>query len=286
MGSYFQIAGLMFAADKKLLARCLLAVMLILGLESVIPVYMEWMIDQTEIRKSIPFFAGCVAVFIAAYLGLCILNAFRTGLYERLGRYILWETREKIYRVLWGSDYSAFVRDNREKLKFVLSTETFNVYVITTIYTVGIITDLFTVVLFLVLAFFINPMVAVVLLLAILAAFALSFHSGKQRLLDFEKFENAREADTIVNHETVDMTEVIRTNGLMSYYLKRNEESLNRFSDVAMKANKTDAFWMELDRAVHYIVFIMVAGVLILTGSTGGLPADHFPYRRYRRLHC
>lgn len=270
MRSYFQIARLMFTADKKLLSKCLLAVILILGLESVIPIYMEWMIDQTEMQKSIPYFAGYVAVFIAAYFGLCILNALRTGLYERLGRYILWKTREKIYHVLWSSDYSAFVRDNKEKLKFVLSTETFNIYAITTIYTVGIVIDLFTVVLFLVLSFFIDPMVAAILLFSILATFALSFHSGKKRLLDFDKFENAREADTIINHEAVDMTEVIRTNGLMPYYLKRNEESLNRFFDVAMKANKTDAFWMELDRAIHYIVFIMVAGVLVLTGSTGG----------------
>lgn len=270
MKSYFQIAKLMFTADKKLLGRCLLVVAIVLGLESVIPIYMEWMIDQTEVRKSVSLFAGYVVIFIAAYLAVCILSAVRTGLYDRLGQYIMWRTREKIYHVLWSSDYSTFVRDNREKLKFVLSTETFNVYVITTVYTVGIVIDLFTVFLFLALSFYINPVVAVVLLLSILATFALSFHSGKKRLLNFDKYENAKEEDVIMNHETVDMTEVIRTNGLASYYLKRNKDSLNRFFEVAMKADTTDAFWMELDNAIHYIVFIMVAGVLVLTGSTGG----------------
>lgn len=140
MGSYFKIVKLMFTADRKLLSRCLFVVILILGLEFIIPIYMEWMIDQTEIRKNAYFFVWCLAVFIGAYLGLCILNALRTELYERLGRHVMWKTREKIYHVLWSSDYAAFVRDNREKLKFVLSTETFNVYAITTIYTVGIIT--------------------------------------------------------------------------------------------------------------------------------------------------
>lgn len=270
MRNYFQIVKLMFTADKKLLSKCVLVIILTLGLESIIPVYMEWMIDQTEIQKKVSAFAGYVYIFVIAYLGLCVLNAFRTELYERLGRHILWKTREKIYHVLWSSEYSVFIRDNREKLKFVLSTETFNVYAITTVYTIGIIIDLFTVVLFLALSLFISATVAAVLLISILATFALSFYSRKRMLLDYEKFENAREADTIVNHETVDMTEVIRTNGLKSYYLKRNEQSLNQFSNVAIKANKTDAFWMGLDQAIHYIVFIMVAGVLVLTGSTGG----------------
>lgn len=270
MKNYFNIVKLMFTVDRKLLRKCILVIILLLGLESAIPIYMEWMIDQTETQRDATFFVGYVAIFIVAYLAICILHALRTELYERVGRHILWKTREKIYHVLWNSNYSSFVRDNKEKLKFILTTETFNVYAITTIYTVGIIIDLFTVVIFFVLSIFINPMVAVVLLFSILATSMLSFYSGKKMLLDFEQFENAKEADTIVNHESVDMTEIIRTNGLIKYYIKRNEESLNQFSGVAIKANKTDTFWMGLDQAIHNIIYVIVAGVLVLIGSTGG----------------
>ena len=45
----------------------------------------------------------------------------------------MWKTLEKMYRALWNSDHSAFARDNREKLNFVLSMEAFNGYAVTTI---------------------------------------------------------------------------------------------------------------------------------------------------------
>ena len=271
MKNYFKIAKLMFTADKKLLCKCLLVVILFLGLETAVPIYMEWMIDQTEAHGSVPVFVCYMGIFVAAYLMICILNALKSGLYERLGRHILWKTREKIYNVLWNSDYSTYIRDNKEKFKFILSNETFNVYAFTTIYTVGIVLNTFTVIVFLIVSFLINPIVAVVLLLSILATFSLSFISGPRMLNDFGIFEDAREADTIVNNETVDMTEVARTNGLTDYYLAKNLNSLNNYSKVAEKANKTDAFWTSLEQAIHTVIYVLVAGVSVLTGSyTGG----------------
>ena len=119
-------------------------------------------------------------------------------------------------------------------------------------------------------SFFIDPVVAAVLLLSILVTTLLSLYSKKAMLLDYEQVDNAHEANSIVNYETVDMTEITRTNGLMSYYIKRNEKSLDQFTGVSMKANKREIFWLGLDQALNYIVYVMVAGVLILTGSTGG----------------
>ncbi len=123
MKNYLKIAKLMLTADKKLLCKCLLVVILFLGLETAVPIYMEWMIDQTEALGSVPAFVCYMGIFVAAYLMICILNALKSGLYERLGRHILWKTREKIYNVLWNSDYSTYIRDNKEKFKFILSNE-------------------------------------------------------------------------------------------------------------------------------------------------------------------
>lgn len=270
MKNYFQIVKLMFTVDKKLLGKCMLVIILLLGLESAIPIYMEWMIDQVAAYKDILAFAGYVAVFIAASLGLCMLNALRTKLYEQLGRHILWKTREKIYRVLWNSNYDAFVRDNKEKLKFILSTESFTVYAVTTIYTVGIIIDVITIILFMIFSFIINSVVAIALLFSIAVTSVLSAISRREMLQDYQAYEDAKEADVICNHEAVDMTELIRTNGLSSYYLRRNEESINSFFAISMRANTTDSFWMTSEQSLCCVIFVLIAGVLVLTNSTGG----------------
>ena len=270
MKNYFQVVKLMFTVDKKLLSKCIFVILLLLGLESALPFYMEWMIDRTEVQKSVLFFVGYVAIFVVAYFVICMLGALRTELYDCVGRHILWKTREKIYQVLWESDYSSFVRDNKEKLKFILTTETYKIYAVSTVYTVGIVIDLFTGVVFLAFSFYIDPVIAAVLLLSILVTTLLSLYSKKAMLLDYEQVDNEHEANSIVNYETVDMTEITRTNGLMSYYIKRNEKSLDQFTGVSMKANKREIFWLGLDQALNHIVYVMVAGVLILTGSTGG----------------
>ncbi|MCM1049884.1 MAG: hypothetical protein NC433_15825, partial [Clostridiales bacterium] len=116
MKNYFQVVKLMFTVDKKLLCKCIFVIILLLGLESALPFYMEWLIDQTEAQKSVPFFIGYVVVFVALFLVIGMLSALRTELYDRVGRHILWKTREKIYQVLWGSNYSSFVSNNKEKL--------------------------------------------------------------------------------------------------------------------------------------------------------------------------
>ena len=270
MKSYLQVLKLMLSVDKKLLFKCLFIVIVLLGLESAAPVYMEWMIDRTETQKNVPAFVAYVAVFIAVYLGLCLLNVLRTELFERLGQHVLWKTREKIYHVLWESSYSDFVRDNKEKLKFILATESMKIYAISTVYTFGVIIDLFVVLLFMALAFYINSKVAVILTLSILVVLVLSFIARREMFRKYEAFENLREDDAIVNHETVDMVEAARTNGLEEYYLERNEKRLEEFFVVSRKTNKADAFWSGIEQAGNYIIFIMVAGVLFLTGSTGG----------------
>ena len=94
MKNYFQVVKLMFTVDKKLLGKCIFVILLLLGLESALPFYMEWMIDRTEVQKSVPLFAGYVVIFVAAYLVICMLGALRTELYDRVGRHILWKTRE------------------------------------------------------------------------------------------------------------------------------------------------------------------------------------------------
>ena len=58
-------------------------------------------------------------------------------LYMRIGNKLLWNMRERIYQVLWCSNYRENVQKNKDKFKFVLSNQTYTAFTIVVIYSVG-----------------------------------------------------------------------------------------------------------------------------------------------------
>lgn len=58
-------------------------------------------------------------------------------LYMRIGNKLLWNMRERIYQVLWSSNYRENVQKNKDKFKFVLSNQTYTAFAIVVIYSVG-----------------------------------------------------------------------------------------------------------------------------------------------------
>ena len=270
MRNYFKMVRLMFSADKKLLFKSLFIVILFLVLETLMPLYMQWMINQVELNKSIGQFILCAAFFALTYFSLCVLDAVRAETYEHLGKHVLWKTREKIYNVLWHSNYTKVVERNRERFKFVLNTETYLVYAITTVYTVNIMVTLLTLLAFLVIAFVINIGVAIILLIAFVSMLTMSFYSGKRILTNYEKCDNARESDAHINNECVDMVEVTRTNGLMQYYLRKSRNSLESFISTSASSDKIEIFWTGIEQAIHYVIYVFIAGILILSPNYSG----------------
>lgn len=266
--NYLKAVKLMFTADKPLLLECLGIVLLFLGLETLTPIYMEWMINQTQTHQKLEQFLLYVLLFAIASVLLCVIDAVRVKIYAYLGKHILWQTRKQIYDVLWHSDYPTYIKNNREKFKFILSTETYLVFAITVVYTLNLIINFLTIIAFLAVAFYIHHAVALLLLTSIAAALLMSFYSGRRILSAYEACDHAREADTIMNNETVDMTEETRTNGLMNYYLGKNKATLNRFIQASAKSDQTEAFWIGTEHAIHSIIYVLIAGILILTPNS------------------
>lgn len=270
MKNYLKLAKLMFTADKKLLTKCLVIVVFFLVMELFLPVYMQWMITQVELTQNIKDFILFIALFTVAYLVLCFIAAIKSETYDYLGKHILWKTREKIYNVLWHSDYSKFIKNNKEKFKYILIHQTYVAYTITTIYTIGIIINLLTLVLFLFVAFFINQIITCILLVSILATLLLSFCWGKKILSNYETVNNLQEEDSTINNENINMIEIVRTNGLMDYYLKKNKASLDSFMKNSAHSNKILIFWETLEKGTHYIIYVLIAGALILSPNYSG----------------
>lgn len=86
----------------------------------------------------------------------------------------------------------------------------------------------------------------------------------------FEASNSMQEKDTSQIYETVDMVEAARTNGLEDYYLKKNKGVHDEFMHLSEKVESMSAFCESVEGSLHSLIYIVVAGVLILTTSASG----------------
>nr|WP_292166477.1 ABC transporter ATP-binding protein [Butyrivibrio sp.] len=271
MKSYYEIVKIMLSAKKSLIIKSVLTLIFYLVIEAVIPVSLNVVIDKMEQGELITLLALYFIAFVSANLLLCYVAEYRARIYDDLGRHILWTTRSRIYEALWHSNYSKYVRDNKDNFKFVLTTETFLAYAITTVYSMGALVSLFTILIFFVIAFWIDAYVGFILIASVGVSVFISVFSGKKILSLHARGENNKEKDSTINIEIVDMVETTRTNGFMDYYLKKSRQKLDGFIDAYADSNGAQAFWNTFDYGMHNIIYVIIAGVLISSSSyTGG----------------
>ncbi len=267
MKNYCKVLKLLFTADKKQLFKAMTIIVLLLGIEGGIPLYMNWMLEQVEVRRDIKFFVLLTMLFAVAYLLFCAIDSLRAEYNELLGKHILWKLREKIYTVLWKSNYLDNVSNNKERFKFVLTNETYNVFTFATVYSINLLVNLLTIIILFIPISIINPIISLVLLCSMIVTLFISFYSGKKILNNYEKSDDAREEDERINIETVDLVEATRVNGLGKYYLRKNKEALDVFIDVSAKSDRIEAFWTDMEKAIHSFAYIIIAGVMILSNN-------------------
>ncbi|WP_155243656.1 hypothetical protein [Butyrivibrio fibrisolvens] len=122
MRSYFKIVRMMFASSKRLIVGTFVVMATLIAVEMAIPLGINTMIDRLEQDKTVHTFIVSVFLFVIGYFLLSVLSGINTRLYIRIGNDLLWNMREKIYRVLWGSDYMEHIQKSKDKFKYVLST--------------------------------------------------------------------------------------------------------------------------------------------------------------------
>jgi ABC-type bacteriocin/lantibiotic exporter with double-glycine peptidase domain len=260
----------MFSSGKRLLLGTFLVLVAVLALEMAIPLGINNMIDALEADKNMfTFFVG-ILIFTGAYFVLCLLTAANTKLYIRIGNKLLWNMREKIYQVLWRSSYLENVQKNKDKFKFVLSNQTYTAFAIAVIYTLGGVANTLTAAAFLCIAFIYSAPVGIALIVSIAVTLLVSFVTGRSILNGYEATNHAQEKDTAQIYETVDMTEAVRTNGLETYYLNKNKKIHHEFMHLSEKAESISAFCETVEGSLHALIYIIVAGILLLTTDVNG----------------
>lgn len=265
MRSYLKIMTLMFKSGKRLIACLFMLLLFLLALEIAIPMGINCMISKIEVNQNLVFFLTSICSFVFAYAILSYLSALSTKLYIKIGDRLLWQMREKIYTVMWNSDYMTHVQKEKDKFKYVLSNQTYTAFAIAVIYTLGSITNLLTLVAFLTLVFTYSFWAGITLIICLICTFLISFATGKKILNGYEEYNDAQEKDSCQIYETVDLLETAKTNGLQDYYLKKNKKIHLEFMQKSEKTESTSAFCESIEDGFHSIIYIIVAGVMLLS---------------------
>jgi len=178
--------------------------------------------------------------------------------------------REQIYKVLWYSGYMENVQKKKDKFKFVLSNQAYTAFAIAVIYSIGGFTNLLSMIAFLVIVFLYSVPVGMTLIICIFVTLVVSFFTGKKILEGYETCNVMQEKDTSQIYETVDMVEVTRSNGLEDYYLKKNKMIHDNFLHLLETAESRSAFCETVESSLHSLIYIVVAGVLLLSTNFNG----------------
>jgi ABC-type bacteriocin/lantibiotic exporter with double-glycine peptidase domain len=178
--------------------------------------------------------------------------------------------REKIYQVLWRSNYFENVQKNKDKFKFVLANQTYTTFAIAVIYTLGGFANTLSAIAFLCIAFIYSVPVGIALIVSIAVTLLVSFVTGRSILNGYEANNKAQEKDTAQIYETVDITEATRTNGLEEYFLSKNKKIHNEFMHLSEKVEGKSAFCEAVESSLHSLIYIIVAGILLLTTDVNG----------------
>ena len=270
MKSYFKIVKMMFASNKRLLFGAFVVMMALIAVEMAIPLGINAMIDMLETDKAVHTFVIAVLLFIIGYFLLSLLSGLNTRLYIRIGNDLLWNMRQKIYKALWGSEYMEHVQKSKDKFKYVLSGQTYTAFAIAVIYSVGGFVNTLTVISFLIIAFCYSIPAGITLVLGIAFTLGTSFITGRGILGNYELCDKAHEQDTAQVYETVDMVEATRTNGLEGYYLTKNKKIHDSFMKLSEKAEGKSAFFETIEKSLTDLIYIIVAGMLLLTSNVSG----------------
>ena len=270
MRSYFKIVRMMFASSKRLIVGAFVVMSALIAVEMAIPLGINTMIDRLEQDKTVHTFIVSVFLFVIGYFLLSVLSGINTRLYIRIGNDLLWNMREKIYRVLWGSDYMEHIQKSKDKFKYVLSTQTYTAFAIAVIYSVGGFVNALTVMAFLVITFWYSIPAGLTLVFGIAITLGTSFITGRGILGNYELCDKAHESDTAQVYETVDMVEAARTNGLEEYYLRKNKKIHDSFMKLSEKAEGKSTFFETIESSLNNLIYILVAGMLLLTSNVSG----------------
>lgn len=182
-----------------------------------------------------------------------------------LGGKILQNVREDICTIIKKSNYEKLMIIGKEKLKNILYMDTLNIFSGIACHSINIIVNFLLVIVFLVISSSINLKLTLVLSVASIIGFLMSMLSRKPISNSSMMVNKKMKEDNKTLNEYIDAMELVKTNELEDYFIKKNKNSLWNFINTSLKADKIQIFLKNLIIEFHQIVSVAIAAILAMT---------------------
>ncbi len=256
---------LLISRSKKTFLKSACFVILLSGMQIILPISMRWMISFTEEKQSYIVLTIC----IFGYAILLLINNFVhigwTYSLDWLGGEILEGIRMDLYDAILKADYKELLKIGKEKLKNILYMDTLNIFQSVSVQGMQIISNIFLIFIFLLVSFFINQWLSLVLLLSSILGFFLSMASRKPIAAASMKVNLKMKEDNKVTNEYIDAMELLKTNELEYYFREKGKSSLWDFIHTALRADKILVFLKQMITDFHQLVSVGISAFLAMS---------------------
>jgi ABC-type bacteriocin/lantibiotic exporter with double-glycine peptidase domain len=256
---------LLMSSSKKTFTKSVAFVALITGMQVFLPLSVRWMISRVEEMQSYQM----LAVFLIGYAVLLLMNNLLnvgwTYTLDELGGEVLQEIRMNLYKSLYSARYEEILKIGKEKIKHILYMDTLNIYSSLSVHAMQVMSNTFLIIVFLLVSAWINPLLSLILLIASIIGFMISMLSRKSISDASMKVNLQMKADNKLTNEYVDAIELAKTNALVTYFQKKENDGLWKFIHTAMKADKVLVFLKKVITDFHQWVSVGVSAFLAIS---------------------
>lgn len=262
---YIKFSRDLLLKNKKELYISCSFVLILITIQTFLPLSMRWIISEVNIRQSYLFLIVCLLIYAVFLL---IYNFINIGWYmslDILGGKILQNIREDLCNAISKSSYEKLLLIGKEKLKNILYMDTLNIFSCVAVQSINIIANTMLIAVFLIVSVYINIKLTLVLFIAFIIGFIISILSRKPIANSAMKVNVKMKEDNKTLSEFIDALELVKTNELNDYFINKNNKSLWNFINTSLKADKIQIFLKNIIVEFHQIVTLAISAILSLT---------------------
>lgn len=267
MKKFFNYTYLFIKKYRKTFLENLAFVLLLTGLQVFLPISLRFFIKEVEAKQAFSFLTLGIFAY-ACYL--LISNFVDIGWamsLDKLGGKIMQGIREDLFNSISKADYEDLLNIGKDKIKNILFMDTMNIFSSVAHLGIQIISDLIILIAFLIVSSYLNMKLTIILFIASIIGFLISYFSRKPITSSSRQVNAQMKADNQMLNEYIDSLELVKTNNLDKYYLRRNKNSLWEFINTSIRVDKKQIFLKNLIMHFHQLVSIGLTAFLSMTSA-------------------
>lgn len=267
MKNFFNYTSQFFRKYRSAFLKSLAYVLLLTGLQVLLPVSLQWFIRKVEAKQTFSFLVLGIFAYACYLLMSNLADVGWAMSLNRLGGRIMQGIREDLFRTISKVDYEDLLNIGKDKLKNILFMDTLNVFSSVAHLSIKIISNIILLIVFLIVSSYLNLKITMILFIASVIGFLISFFSRKAITSSSRQVNAEMKADNQMLNEYIDSLELVKTNSLEEYFSQKDKTSLWRFINTSIRVDKKQIFLKNLIAHFHKLVSIGLAAYLSMTTS-------------------